>query len=242
MLRIAICDDDVILATKIESLLLEISRNELIDTEIEVYSDGSELWEDIVKGIEYDLIYLDIEMIKLDGIKVAKNIREKNLNVLIIYISIHENYFIELFEVEPFRFIKKPVDETILKSYFEKAYERIIHNDVYFEYRFNKITYKIPIKDILYFESSGRVITIYYRNGNGKFYGKMNQIEKQLQNCKIKFLRIHQSYLVSFRYIEKMSFSKVVLTKGIELQISEERQKSIRARYSELLGGEFLDD
>ena len=66
-------------------------------------------------------------------------------------------------------------------------------------------------------------------------------VEKQLKNGKIPFLRIHQSFLVNYRFVQKISFTKVVLTDGTELHISEDRQKTIRAKYNELLGGEFLD-
>lgn len=241
MLRIAICDDDLVFASKIESLLYEISEVNVMDIDIEVYSDGIELWEDILNGEVYNLFYLDIEMVQLNGIDVAKKIREKDTSAIIIYISSYENYLIELFEVEPFRFIKKPVDKKIFVQYFYKAYERIIHENVYFDYKFNKVQYKVLTKDIMYFESSGRLINVVDKIGMGKFYGKLNQVEKELKSGQTPFLRIHQSYLVNYRFIREISFSKVVLMDGTELQISEDRQKKIRERYNDLLGSEFLD-
>ena len=47
------------------------------------------------------------------------------------------------------------------------------------------------------------------KDGAGKFYGKLNNIEKQLVDSKIPFLRIHQSYLVNYRFICKIIFSHV---------------------------------
>lgn len=240
MINIAVCDDDLIFASKIETILYEISRKKLIDMDVEVFSDGSELWKYISSGKSFELIYLDIEMMKLNGIDLAKKIREKDTNVMIIYISNYENYFIELFEVEPFRFIKKPIDERIFLDYFEKAYERMIQNEVYFEYKFNKIPHKIMLKDIIYFESSKRLIIIWNKFAYGKFYGKLDVVEKQLKNGKIPFLRIHQSFLVNYRFVQKISFTKVVLTDGTELHISEDRQKTIRAKYNELLGASCI--
>lgn len=97
------------------------------------------------------------------------------------------------------------------------------------------------LKDILYFESSRRLIKIKGKNESGKFYGKLNMVEKNLENGKIPFLRIHQSYLVNFRFIKEISFYKVVLFDGTELQISEERQKNVREKYNILMKGEFFD-
>lgn len=241
MINIGICDDDLIFASKIEMMLIKISKSQLIEMNIEVYSDGYELWRDIQNRNTFDLLYLDIEMLQINGIDVARKIREKDIDVIIIYISSYENYFIQLFEVEPFRFIKKPVDDEIFYSYFNKAYDRILGSDLYFEYKFNKIPHKIMLKNVLYFESSGRLIEIKGKDENGKFYGKLNMVEKKLESGKIPFLRIHQSYLVNYRFIKEISFYKVVLYDGTELQISEERQKIVRDKYNDLMGGEFFD-
>lgn len=181
-------------------------------------------------------------MVRINGIEVARKIRENDADAILIYISAYDNYFIELFEVEPFRFIKKPVDDYIFEVYFNKAYERILKDETYFEYRFNKADYKIPINNISYFESSGRLINIIHMDGKDKFYGKLNYVEKQLGDSKIPFLRIHQSYLVNYRFICKISFSHVTLRDSTVLQISEDRQKKIREQYNNLLVGDFLDE
>ena len=63
------------------------------------------------------------------------------------------------------------------------------------------------------------------------FYGKMNEVEKQISAVNNRFLRIHQSFLVNFDYVRVISFSEVVMMNGQALQISEERQKTARARF-----------
>lgn len=77
MVKIAICDDDFIFASKIEDMILEISKKQGLDVEVEVYLDGSELWNDIVDGKIYELLYLDIEMIRLNGIELAKKLEKE---------------------------------------------------------------------------------------------------------------------------------------------------------------------
>lgn len=197
---------------------------------------------DIDDGERFDLLYLHIEIPYINGIALAKKVRERDINILIIYISSNEKNLMELFEAEPFRFIKNPLDEKLFRQYFEKAYERIQQDTHYFAYQFKRVVHKMAVEDILFFESSGRVIIIHATNGKGKFYGKMNRIERRLQSGKICFLRIHQSYLVNFRFIEKLSYGKVVLSNGMELHISEKRRQVIRTQYKELLEGELFDE
>ena len=60
-------------------------------------------------GILFDIIFLDIEMGQEDGITVARRIRKIDKKVLIVYVTSHENYMMESFEIRPFRFLVKPV-------------------------------------------------------------------------------------------------------------------------------------
>ena len=86
MINIAVCDDDLVFASKVETILYDIAKQKLIDIVVEVFSDGSELWKHISSGETFELLYLDIEMMKLNGIDLAKKVRENDTNVIIIYI------------------------------------------------------------------------------------------------------------------------------------------------------------
>ena len=69
--------------------------------------------EHIRAGERYSLIFLDIEMELVDGISAARLIRETDRSVLFIYISGYDSYLKELFEVEPFRFLSKPLEKEL---------------------------------------------------------------------------------------------------------------------------------
>lgn len=123
-------------------------------------------------------------------------------------------------------------------KYFLEAYNKILREDMYFQFEFNRNNVKIPYSDIMYFESHGRCISIIQKDGKeDKFNSKLNSIEKITEKGKHPFLRIHQSYLVNFHYIKKICFSKIELYNGKVLYISEERQKDIREKYSQILKG-----
>lgn len=113
MLKIAICDDEPMFGNKLELILLENAKKEQIQINIDVYQSGTSLlkgmWED---AVSYDIIFLDIEMDGMDGLETAKEIRKKNELVLLIYVTSHKSYAIEAYEVQPFRFVVKPIDES----------------------------------------------------------------------------------------------------------------------------------
>lgn len=241
MVKIAICDDDLCFTGTLENLVLQESKNLGIRVETNIFSDGKTLVESIESGEYYNLIFIDIEMKQVDGISAARFIRNIDKSVLLIYISGYDNYLKELFEVEPFRFLSKPLNMDKFCKYFREACYRIGETDIYYQFTFNKEIKKVPLKDVVYFESRNRVVYICLRDGSSQyFYGKLNTVENELSESRQYFLRIHQSYLVNYSYVKKMNFFNVTVNfngKDMELKISEDRQKSVRYQLCEIAGG-----
>lgn len=110
----------------------------------------------------------------------------------------------------------------------------------YFTFHYKNEEYKILCKDILYFESRGRKVSVYNRNGEiDSFNGKLSEVETKLLDGKIPFMRIHQSYLVNYHLIKSRTKTEVTLVNETRLPVSEDRQKEFNKQYSRLLGGEI---
>lgn len=177
MLRIAICDDDLEFTGYLETLVRQESRNMGIRVDTDVFSDGATLLKSIRLGERYGLIFIDIEMTQMDGISAARMIRESDRSVLFIYISSYDKYLKELFEVEPFRFLSKPLEEEKFCRYFKEACLRIGETEVFYQFTFNREIQKVPLKDVVYFESHNRIVYLYLHDGSAAhFYGKLSTV------------------------------------------------------------------
>lgn len=241
MINVAICDDDIETTGRIEDMLCDIAKKNFILAETEVFWDGKHLVEVVEMGIRFDIIFLDIEMEKEDGITAARKIREVDRNALIVYVTNHESYMQESFSVRPFRFLVKPVDEIQLASCFGAAYEEISNFDSYFRYSYQRLNHKIPIRDILYFESKKRKVYIVTEKDIFELYGKLNDIEESLKASKIAFLRIHQSFLVNYRHVDGLAYDYIVMDNGRKLSISEDRRRLISEQYCAMEDTFFVD-
>lgn len=240
MLQIAICDDENVIVNQIEGVILNICKLKGIPVDIEVFYCGAALEKAILLGSMYDIIYLDIQMENGDGITAAKNIRLIDENVLFIYVSGYGKYMMQLFQLDVFAFIPKPIQEKTLCDIFLKANRKVCNKMFYFSFRYKSEDFKIPCKDILYFESRGRRVSTYLQNGEVEgFNGKLSEVEARLSSSKIPFVRIHQSFLVNYHLIRSKTKTEVTMFDGTRLPISEDRQKSFSKRYGELLGGEI---
>lgn len=240
-MKIAICDDDISFTSRLEEIIKQESVNYGKKPEIDVFFDGETLVKSIEDGQSYSMIFLDIEMKRMNGITAARRIRQLDRYTLIIYISSYDDYLKELFEVEPFRFISKPLQLQKLKQYFGEAIRKIEGLNNIYSYSYNKEEYTVPIKEIVYFESNKRLINIRLNDGTEQsFYGKLNNVEKEIQKINKHFIRIHQSFLVNYSYVKKMTYSEVVLEHNYDelvLRISEDRRSTVRRKVCEIAGG-----
>ena len=240
MIQIAVCDDENVVINQIESLLLLICNRKGMKADIDAFNSGNTLEKEIISGTRYDLIFLDIQMDNGDGITVAKNIRKVDENALLIYVSGYDKYLMELFRLDVFGFVKKPIDEMVFENLFLEAYQKICSKNFYYSFRYKSQEFKILCRDILYFESSGRQVKVHCNDGTLKvFNGKLSDVEAEIQKGKNPFLRIHQSYLVNYFLIRSRSKKEIVLVNDERLSISEDRQKNFSLEYGKLLRGEI---
>ncbi len=234
MMRIAVCDDEIILTSEMEGLLLKIAKENDVSVDIDVYFDGNKLTDSIYSGEKVDLIYLNIE--DENDIDTAREIRAMDKHALIICVSSKDKYIRRLFEIDTFRFMDKPVDKELFERYFLDAYLKIHERAVCFTYRFNKEVHNISLENIIYFESQGRKIFIHTREGRRDyFFGKMNEIEQELKGSQFQFLRTHQSFLVNTMYIKSLLKACVKIRDGRKIPISEDRRRFVKERYCELI-------
>ncbi|MFV0424948.1 MAG: LytR/AlgR family response regulator transcription factor [Bacilli bacterium] len=184
----AICDDEKSTVDEIESLIRKNERGTLVS--ICKFYNGIELIDDVVEGKYFDLIFLDIEMQNIDGIETAQEIRKTNKTAKIIFVTSHKDYAPAAFEVSAFRFLTKPIIDEKFNNYFELVMNDIEEDSSTIIFQSGKGNFRIEIKDIIYFESKGRLLNIVTNEGIMNCYEKLGSVEERLFNNGIIFLRI----------------------------------------------------
>lgn len=231
MISIAVCDDDRNFADKMRDHLTVTSSSRKISSQIQLFYDGQDLVKSVKSGTRFDIIFLDIEMNFVDGLKAAEEIRKIDKIALIIYISSHSQYAIEAYRVRPFRFLVKPLELKQLEKCFAEAIDEIVVDDAYFRYVDGKQSVKIPLKEIVYFESDLRNVKIVLGDEVRIYREKLSHVEDVLTQAKVEFWRIHQSFLVNRRHVSQTKYSEVKMSNGVVLPISEARRNHIRQQY-----------
>lgn len=226
-ISIAICDDEEEIALELERRLLNIQKEIGIPLDIDVFFSGMELCKHLKKN-KYGLIFLDIELPKMDGVEVGHFIREKLYDEVtqIAYISSKQKYAMELFESRPINFLIKPLKKEDILKILEKYMTLAGEFAETFHYKKGRKIVQIPLSDIMYFERNTRKVKLYSKDGVDEFYEVLENVYSFVK--KHKFLFIHKSYIINCNYIKKMGYESVVMTNDVELPISQARRKDIR--------------
>lgn len=235
-INIAICDDSNRDAAMLENSLYEIILQKSgLDLEVDVYNDPLKFLSNYRAG-EYSILFLDIEMPEENGIQLAKRLRVVDRDILIIYLTSYEVYMKESFEVQPFRYMLKPVNKEELHKVFYQAIDAILENNDYIIFTSNQITYQVPTKNILYATvDKGRKIRLVTEAESYEYYGKIGELEEKWAHT--SFARIHTGYLVNMNYIKKLTSTEIYLMNNECLPVSRPRRNTVRDKFHRFIEG-----
>ncbi|MBQ2937092.1 MAG: response regulator transcription factor [Lachnospiraceae bacterium] len=235
MIKIAICDDIREFRDDIERKLEIWSAEKGINISVRKFDDGVPLLHCLNDNGMFDMIFLDIEMEKLNGMETATRIRKADYITAIVFISQYEDYYKDAYNVHPFHFLSKPIKQNKIDEVMDTYIEIRKQNPETFSFTINKSMYAVWLSEILYFNSERRKVNIICKDKQFTVYGKLSEIEKELGEKDCKFLRIHQSFLVNMRYIREYHYSELIMSNGETLLISKENRKKMREIHMLLL-------
>lgn len=232
MIRIAVCDDFHDTVTQLNGYLMEYQQLRDVKLEIIAFFNAEDLWEYLRRN-HCDLIILDIELVKMNGVELGQLIRtELNDHTMkIIYISAKDYYDRQLFEVQPLNFLPKPIDKEKLFRMVDLTIELLKDTDRFFVFENKQGTFRIKLDDILYFESFDHDIIIATMSGNYEFKSSLSDVLKQLSDS--RFLQVHRSYIINYNNASRIKYEEIIMANGDTIPVGRDRRKDVRRIISE---------
>jgi two-component system LytT family response regulator len=226
MIRIAICDDEHTIVKKLENIVHDYDSRKHSQFEIHTFSDGIDL---ISSKLKFDLIFLDIEMPNIDGIKAAKKIREKDKNVRFVYVTSHSECALNVFAVHPFDFAVKPVDANkiheILSEYIEYSRQRDFEEKVTLKTTSGTIV--LNLKNVVAFEyTDNRRILVHTADKIDEIRGSITEILKTISSE--HFVSPHKSFIVNLREVNKIADFTIFMSNGLKIPVAQKRLKEFQ--------------
>ncbi len=219
MLSIAVCDDEAIECCNMAKRIKEIMEEMKTPCIIRQFQSGRELLQALGS---FDIVFLDIIMQDLDGMKTARFFRKQAFDKILIFISSSREYVFEAYDVEAFQYLLKPVDDRKLKKVLQKAVLKTeSRSQEFIIVSRERQKKKIFLDDIYYFEIKGRVVDVHGTEGIFTYYEQIGELEEKLRDK--GFFRCHKSYLINLKYVDGYNRQEVILESGEKIVIAKRR-------------------
>ena len=211
MIHIGICDDN----EKTREKLKETLENMLFkydECSFELYDSGERMMASIEAGeFDAELLLLDIHMDQVDGIEVARWIRENQIDVDIIFVTVSEDHVFDGYQFKAFSYLLKPLKKQRLQEEITRYMRERKEQPGCLHVTIGGRKEQVFLDRVYYFSADKRKIIIHERGDEERsFYAKMDELEEMLKEY--DFVRCHQSYLVNKRYVKSATRMEIALS------------------------------
>lgn len=214
-MNIAVADDERVIREQIGALIAKQMPNCCPD----FYATGEELL-----GAEkrFDIVFLDIQMAAMDGIETARSLRERQDDIVLIFITGNREYVFEALDLYAFHYLLKPVAESKFREVLERAVGEVSKRKEKRELFIKKKNLTLNQSDILYIESRAKKVAIHTAGAKGviEIYATMEELAGQLGE---DFYRSHRAYLVNMAHITEYDNDSITISNGDKVYLTKKK-------------------
>lgn len=223
-IRVAICGNDVWTTDRMELFFRKLEQECGAHFDISVYRNGQQLIHDLMH--QFDIILLELVLPIRSGLEIARYIRKRDKQVLILFITAEESFIKEGYALNIFDCIVKPVRYSVFSESIRRAISCLqevpkesimIKND--------HGLFRIYINEIRYIETYERKLKIHKGDESIICYRKMKELEELL--IPYHFFRCHSGYLVNLAFVLEIVGCEVILSLEERIPVSQNRRSAM---------------
>ena len=233
MITIAIVEDDASQRRQLRACVEQFFTDNKEETVILEYQDGAAILAQYPN--RPDLLLMDIDMPRLNGVEASRRIREFDSDVPLIFITNMIQCALEGYSVDAMDFIVKPVSEWSCRESFTRAFKRIrARRGCHIRLQSHKNPLFLNVKEILYAETQGHTLLLHLKNETLTVSESMKSLESKTQG--FSFFRCHSSFLVNLEAVDQIGRSDVTIA-GTLVPISKHRRAEFLEAMTNYIGG-----
>jgi DNA-binding LytR/AlgR family response regulator len=219
---VGICDGDTAVRVMLADFIGRYRKDTGTNVQVLSYDSGEKLLNHY--SLEMDLIFLEIPFKKMNGIEIARHIRELDTKVSIVFLTTIMNHVLEAYEVKANNYILKPLRYSKFLMEAEQARVRRGQNRFFIETNASGV-YKIYTKSIMFIETGERNTRIHTETDSILSYKRMKDHAQTL--FEPYFVRCHAAYIVNLLYFNSLQQNELCLLDGTRIPISRARRSAV---------------
>lgn len=214
--HIAICDDSQPDAAYIYDIVKRWAEAAGIAIRAEIFPSAEAFWFRFAEDKAYDILLLDIEMGRMNGVELAQDVRRESDAIQIIFITGYSDYIAAGYDVSALHYLLKPIDPHKLEQVLDRAQKhlrrdaRVLHLEAFGE------LVRIPLYEIRYLEVLKNYVTVHAKR-DYTTKRTLSSIEAELDS---RFFRTGRSYLVNLDCVRRVTKTGVTLADGSVVPLS----------------------
>ena len=213
--RFAICDDDVQYAQYIGRLAAQWGCRTGTSVETERFPSAEAFLFRYEERRDFDILLLDVEMAGMDGVELARTVRQADEDVQIVFITGYTDYIAEGYEVSALHYLMKPVNEEKFYQVLSRAVSRLARNEPFLTLELPGETVRVPLPEIRYLDVQQNYATIHGKR-DYTLKRPLAEFEAALDR---RFYRMGRSCIVNLTCIRRVTRTEVELTSGERLPL-----------------------
>lgn len=213
--RVAIVDDSTTDVEFVKGILNSWADLRQANIQAEVFPSAESFLFRYAEDKEWDILLLDIEMGAMDGVTMAKRVRQDNEAVQIVFITGYSDYIAEGYEVAALHYLMKPVNREKLLTVLDRALEkrkqeeRCLNLEAYGE------MVRLPLYEIRYLDVHQNYVTVHAK-ADYTVKRTLGDFEKELDD---RFCRVGRAMILNLKYIQRVTKTEVRLSDGTVLPL-----------------------
>lgn len=234
MIHIAIVEDNPEVREQLIGYVHRYERQYGKMFELTAFADGDEIVSDY--RAVYDIILLDIQMRRMDGMAAAEAIRKVDRDVILIFITNMAQFAIRGYAVDALDYVLKPVPYFAFSRQLQKAVERLRRRQkTFLTVPVEGGLRRVDVATLYYLESEGHYVRLYTEDGELLTAGSLKAYEEKLANK--PFVRCNSGYLVNLAQVLGVQ-QNTVQVGPYTLQISRPKKKAFLEALTDYIGGD----
>lgn len=222
LLDVAIIEDQPMDIEVLKEVLGQWAKKHRCVLQISTFSSGEEFLED-EKSIIHDVVILDIQLKGIDGLDIAKNLRQNDFQGSIIFLTNFREYVFQGYDVRALQYLVKPVQYEMIEKCMNIVC--MLFGTAYYTFSFKNNVEKLSFHEILYFSSDNHYIDIHTKE---RIYSHKAKFKDIIATLPSQFVQCHRSIILNVNHIEKIEKNMTYLSNGETQPISDTYLNSIR--------------
>ncbi len=229
-MRVCCVEDEVAQGEFLKKRILTWGEANNVQINIDLYKSANEYLFNAGK-YSYDLIFLDIRMDDINGMELAKKIREEDKDVLLVFVTSERGFVFEGYEVDAYRYILKPISDEKLSDVLNYAVKNAVRDEGSIIFKIDNEMTRIKRSDIIFIEVKGHYVDIH--TNEGVITTKMSFEEglASLNENNELFIKSHRSYAVNLDKILKIGRTELTLTNRDVIPVSKSMYEAVNKAF-----------